>query len=204
MTPPVLVTRKDLPASNLQMFVAFAKANQDTIKFASSGVGAGTHLTCMLLNTRLGISAVHVPYRSSALAYNDLLAGRVDYMCDYMSTALPQIEAKSVNAIAMLTAERNPVLPNLATANEQGLAGFDAPGWYGLVVPKGTPDDVVRTLNKAMSNALDSAAVKGPLAQFGNTVAPPSQRTPEYLAQYIRSEIDKWAEPIKASGISLD
>jgi tripartite-type tricarboxylate transporter receptor subunit TctC len=201
--PPVLIARKDFPANNLEEFVAYAKGHPGALQFGSSGVGSGPHITCVLLDAAAGISAVHVPYRGAMLAYQDLLPGRIDYMCDFISTALPEIKSQSVKALATLTRERTPMLPNLATADEQGLTGFDAPGWYALVLPKGTPNAIVRRLNKALSVTLDSTAVKDRLTQLGNTVVPPAQRTPEYLARFISSEIAKWAGPIKASGTSM-
>jgi tripartite-type tricarboxylate transporter receptor subunit TctC len=202
--PPILVTRKDLPAGNLTEFIAYGRGHQAALQFGSSGAGSGPHVTCVLLNAAIGISAVHIPYRGASPAYQDLLAGRVDYMCDFISTALPQIEARTVKAIATLTRERTPVLPDLATADEQGLAGFDAPGWYALVAPKGISDSVVWRLNKAMSSALESTAVRDRLRQLGNTVVSVSQRTPDFLTKFIPSEIEKWAVPIKESGVTMD
>jgi tripartite-type tricarboxylate transporter receptor subunit TctC len=125
-------------------------------------------------------------------------------MCDFSSTALPEIAGKQVKALAVLARERMPALPDLATADEQGLANFDATGWYAFVAPVRTPEAIVRRLSKAMSDALDQPAVNGRYQQLGNMVAPPPQRTPEYLGGFIRSEIDKWAGPIRASGVSLE
>jgi tripartite-type tricarboxylate transporter receptor subunit TctC len=201
--PPILITRKDFPANNLQEFIAYAKAHPGALQFGSGGAGSGPHITCVLLNAAAGISAVHVPYRGVMPAYQDLLPGRIDYMCDFISTALPQIKSGAVKAMATLTLERTPMLPNLATADEQGLSGFDAPGWYALVLPKGTPLAIVRRLSKALSDALDSPAVRDRLTQLGNTVVPAAQRTPEYFAKFLPNEIAKWAGPIKASGISM-
>ena len=203
-SPAILVTRKNFPANNLPEFIAYTKSHQNSMQFGSPGAGSGPHITCMLLNAAIGISVVHVPYRGASLAYQDLLADRLDYMCDFISTALPQIEGQSVKALATLTRERTRALPDLPTADEQGLTGFDAPGWYALALPKGTPDAVVRRLNKAMNDALARPDVRDRLTQLGNTVVPPPQRTPEYLATFIRSEIEKWAAPIKASGVSMD
>ena len=202
--PPILVTRKDFPASNLKEFIAYARANSGKLQFGSGGAGSGPHVTCVLLNAAAGISAVHIPYRGSGPAYQDLLAGRIDYMCDFISTALPQIEAHAVKAIATLTRERTQVLPDLATADEQGLKNFDAPGWYALVAPKGTPDAIISRLDTALTKALDDTNVQGQLTRLGNTIVPPVQRTPEFLSSFIASEIAKWATAIKASGVSLD
>jgi tripartite-type tricarboxylate transporter receptor subunit TctC len=125
-------------------------------------------------------------------------------MCDFSSTALPEIAGKQVKALAVLARERMPALPDLATADEQGLTNFDATGWYALVAPARTPEPIVRRLNKAMSDALDSPAVSERYQKLGNTVAPAPQRSPAYLGGFIRSEIDKWAGPIRASGVSLE
>jgi len=202
--PPILIVRKDFPADNLKEFIAYARANQSKLQFGSAGVGSGPHVTCVLLNAAIGVAVVHVPYRSSSLAEQDMIAGRIDYYCDFISTALPQIEAKTVKPIATLTRERTAMLPDLATADEQGLPGFDASGWYSLVAPKGTHDAAVRRLNKAMSDALDSALVRDRLTKLGNTVAPPPQRAPGYFVPFLKTEIAKWTGAMKASGVSLD
>jgi tripartite-type tricarboxylate transporter receptor subunit TctC len=202
--PPILIVRKDFPASNLQDFIAYVRANQRQLQFGSAGIGSGPYVTCVLLNATIGVSVVHVPYRSSSLAEQDMIAGRIDYYCDFISTALPQIEAATVKPIATLTRERTAMLPKLATADEQGLAHFDASGWYAMFAPKGTPDTVVRRLNKAMSDALDSASVRERLTKLGNTVVPPPQRTNEYLVPFLKAEIAKWTGVMKATGLTLD
>ncbi len=202
--PPILIARNDMGVNNLQEFIAYVKAHQDTLKFGSAGAGSGPHITCVLLNTALGINPTHIPYRGSAQAEQDLVASRFDYMCDFISTALPQINGKTVKPIATLTRERTPVLPNLATADEQGLKGFDSPGWYAFVAPAKTPAPVIRRLNQALAAALETPAVAERLQQLGNAVPPAPQRSPEFLAQFIRSEIVKWAAPIKASGTVLN
>ena len=202
--PPILIVRKDFPADNLKDFIAYVRANQSKLQFGSAGIGSGPYVTCVLLNATIGVSVVHVPYRSSSLAEQDMIAGRIDYYCDFISNALPQIEAKTVKPIATLTRERTAMLPDLATADEQGLAGFDAAGWYAMFAPKGTPDAVVRRLNKAMSDALDSAFVKERLVKLGNTIAAPQQRTPEYLVPFLKAEIAKWTGVMKATGLTLD
>ena len=202
--PPILVVRKDLPVNTLQEFIAYAKANQGKMQFGSAGAGSGPHVTCVLLNSAIGVTVTHVPYRGSAQAEQDLVAGRLDYLCDFIATALPQIRGNTVKAIATLTRERTPLLPDLATAHEQGLTDFDTPGWYALALPAKTPDAVVRRLNKALVESLETPAVRDRLQELGNTVPPAAQRTPEYFAGFIRSEIAKWAGPIRASGTVLE
>ena len=202
LTPAILVTRPNFPASDLHEFIAYAKANQAKLLFGSGGAGSGGHIACLLLNTAIGVTVTHVPYRGSPRP--DLMAGRLDYMCDFSSTALPEIEAKQVKAIAVLAHERVAMLPDLPTGDEQGLANFDATGWYAFVAPARTPERIVRRLNKAMSDALDGPVASERYKRLGNTVASPAQRSPEYLGAFIRSEIDKWAGPIRASGVSLE
>jgi tripartite-type tricarboxylate transporter receptor subunit TctC len=200
--PPILITRKDLPAHDLKEFIAYVKANHGKMQFASGGAASGAHITCLLLNSSIGVEVTHVPYRGTAAAYPDLLAGRFDYMCDYIASALPHIRSHAVNAIATMTRERASVLPALATAHEQGLTDFDAPGWYAFSAPKGTPEPIIRRLNKAMSDALDTPAVGDRLRELGTIPVAKERRTPEYLTQYIVSEIKKWDAPIRASGVS--
>jgi tripartite-type tricarboxylate transporter receptor subunit TctC len=202
--PPILVARKDFPADNLKDFIAYVRANQGKLQFGSAGVGSGPYVTCVLLNATIGVSVVHVPYRSSALAEQDMIAGRIDYFCDFIATALPQIEAKTVKPIATLTPERAAMLPDLATADEQGLRGFDASGWYAMFAPKGTPDAIVQRLNKAMSDALDNSSAKERLTKLGNTVVPRPQRTTEYFVPFLQAQIAKWSGVMKATGLSLD
>jgi tripartite-type tricarboxylate transporter receptor subunit TctC len=201
---PVLITRKDLPVSNLKEFIGYAKENQGKMQFGSGGAGSGTHITCVLLNSVIGANVTHVPYRGSGPAMQDLQGGRIDYTCDLTPTALPQIEGKTVKALATLARERTPVLPNLPTAHEQGLTNFDCSNPFAFLLPKGTPEAIVRRLNKAMSDAVDTPAVREHLTGLGMSIVPPERRTPEYLARFIPSEIEKWAGPIKASGVSMD
>jgi tripartite-type tricarboxylate transporter receptor subunit TctC len=202
LTPAILVARPNFPAGNLNEFIAYAKANQAKLFFGSGGAGSGGHIACLLLNTAIGVTVTHVPYRGSPRP--DLMAGRLDYMCDFSSTALPEIEAKQVKAIAVLARERVAMLPDLPTGDEQGLANFDATGWYAFVAPARTPEPIVRRLNKAMSDALDGPVASERYRRLGNTVAAPAQRSPEYLGQFIRNEIDKWAGPIRASGVVME
>jgi tripartite-type tricarboxylate transporter receptor subunit TctC len=200
----VLTTRKDLPADTLPEFIAYAKANQARMQYGSAGAGSATHMTCVLLNASIGIDVTHVPYRGTGPAMQDLMGGRIDYICDVISTALPLIRSNSIKPIALLSPRRNAVLPELATALEQGLADVDADGWNALFLPRGTPEPIVRRLNAAVGDALGNPALSRRMKELGLTVPPPERRTPEHLAKLLRSEIEKWAPPIKASGISAD
>jgi len=204
VTPLVLITRKDLPVDDFKGFMAYFRSNHGKMQFGSAGTGSGTHLGCVLLNAALGANVIHVPYRGSALAMQDLQAGRIDYMCDVVSTALPQIEGRTVKAMAVLSRERSHVLPDVPTAQEQGLADFEAPGWFAFFLPKGTPAPIVSRLNHALSDALDTPAVRERLEGLGMGIPPAERRGPDYLARFVASEIEKWAAPIKAAGINLD
>jgi tripartite-type tricarboxylate transporter receptor subunit TctC len=200
----VLLTRKDFPASNLQEFIAQVKANQAKMQYGSSGVGSPPHLACALLNTTVGVNVTHVPYRGSAPAMQDLLAGRLDYQCVGTVASIPQIESKTVKAIALLTTSRSPSLPGLATAQEQGLANFNADAWLAFFLPKGTPVSIIQKLQRATVMAMDTPLVKERLKEVGVAVVPPERRSPEYLQNFVVSEIEKWAAVIKTAGISAD
>jgi tripartite-type tricarboxylate transporter receptor subunit TctC len=200
--PTVLLARKDFPADNLPAFIAYAKANQAKMQFGSAGAGSPTHLSCALLNAAMGINVTHVPYRGGGPAMQDLIAGRIDYICLNIGGAFPQIESKTVKAIALLTKSRSPILPNLATADEQGLKDFAADNWLGFFLPKATPAPIVRKLNDAAIATLDTPAVQKRLRDIGVEPIASERRSPEYLAKFVVSEIDKWAGPIKAAGVT--
>jgi len=199
----VLVVRNDFPADDLRQFIAYTRGNQTKLQFSSGGVGGSNHLACLLLDTAIGIEVTHVPYRNVVQALQDVMAGRIDYDCVSLPLALPQIVAKSVKAIAILSKDRSSSLPDLASAHEQGLTGFDVPSWYALFLPAGTPAAIVQKLNRATVAALDAPAVQQRLKQVGGEAVAPERRTPEYLGQFVAAEIKKWEGPIKASGISF-
>jgi tripartite-type tricarboxylate transporter receptor subunit TctC len=199
----VVVVRNDFPADNLQQFIAYAKPNQAKLQFASSGVGGSNHLACALLNSTIGIDIIHIPYRSVVQGVQDVIAGRVDYDCLSLPLALPQIAAKSVKPIAILSRNRSPTLPDLASAHEQGLTGFDIPSWYALFLPAGTPAAIVRKLNRATVAMLETPSMQQRLQQIGGDVVASERRSPEYLAQFVAAEIKKWEAPIKSSGIQF-
>jgi tripartite-type tricarboxylate transporter receptor subunit TctC len=201
--PLVLVARKDMPVKDMKEFVAYARANKDKMQYASAGTGSAIHLGCALMNMVAGLDVVHVPYRGANPAMQDLIGGRVDYLCDIITTAKPQIDAGTVKAIAILTKARSLVLPDVPTAIEQGF-DVEAYTWNAFFLPKGTPDAIVRKLNHATVEAMKTPSVRGPLESAGLRFVSDDRTTPEYLAKFVQSEIAKWAAPIKASGISVD
>jgi tripartite-type tricarboxylate transporter receptor subunit TctC len=201
--PLVLIARKDLPVRDMKEFVAFAKANKNTMQFASAGTGSAIHLGCALMNMVAGLDIVHVPYRGANPAMQDLMSGRVDYLCDIITTAKPQIDGGTVKPIAILTRERSPALPNVPTAIEQGFE-VEAYTWNAFFLPKGTPEAIVQKLNLATREAMKTAAVRDKLEAAGLEFVSDDRTTPEYLAKFVQSEIVKWAAPIKASGASVE
>src|SRR5262245_33541930 len=200
----VLLTRQDLPAATLPEFVAYAKTNQAKMQFGSAGAGSGTHVCAVLLDATMGTKITHVPYRGAAPAMQDLMGGRIDFICEQISTALPQIHGGTVRAIVTLGLERAPGLEELPTAQEQGLSGLDCGSWGSFSFPKGTPAAIVRRLAKASSDALDTPALQERFKSLGVTIPAPERRTPEYLTKFVASEVERWAVPIKASGVSAD
>ncbi|HEY7661731.1 MAG TPA: tripartite tricarboxylate transporter substrate-binding protein [Xanthobacteraceae bacterium] len=202
--PIVLITRKDLPVSNLKEFIAYAKANQGKMQFGSAGAGSATHLGCVLLNYLIGVDITHVPYRGTGPAMQDLQGGRIDYLCEVVSTAKPQIDGGRVKAIAIMTKERSKALPDVPTGIEQGTPGLEAYTWNAIFLPKGAPADVVKKLNQATVGAMKTPAVRERLEGLGAVIVPEDRATPEYLGKFVNSEIAKWAAPIKASGVTAD
>jgi tripartite-type tricarboxylate transporter receptor subunit TctC len=201
--PLVLVVRKDLPVNSMKEFVAYAKANADKMQFASAGTGSAIHLGCALMNSITGLNVTHVPYRGANPAMQDLAAGRVDYLCDIITTAKPQIDGGNVKAIAVLSDKRSAALPNVPTAKEQGF-DVDAYTWNAFFLPKGTPQPIADKLNHAMVEAMKTPSIREKLDAVGLNLVSPDRATPAYLDGFVKSEIAKWAVLIKASGISMD
>jgi tripartite-type tricarboxylate transporter receptor subunit TctC len=203
-TPIVLIARKDLPVNNLKEFIAYAKTNQSKMSYGSAGAGSATHLACVVANSVIGVDITHIPYRGTGPAMQDLLGGRIDFICDFISTAKPQIEGGTVKAIAIMTKERSPALPNVPTGLEQGTKGFEAYSWSAIFLPKGAPAAIVKKLNSAVVQSMNTPSVRDRLQGLGVQVVSNDRATPEYLGQFVKSEIEKWAGPIKASGVTVE
>jgi tripartite-type tricarboxylate transporter receptor subunit TctC len=203
-TPIVLIARKDLPANNLKEFIAYAKENQAKMSYGSAGAGSATHLGCVVVNTAMGTNITHIPFRGTGPAMQDLMGGRIDFLCDIINTAKPQIEGGTVKAIALMTKQRSPAMPNVPTGLEQGTKDLEAYTWSAVFLPKGTPAPIVKKLNAAIVVAMKTPSVKERLGNLGAQIVSDDRATPEYLGKFVKSEIEKWAVPIKASGVTID
>ena len=201
--PIVLIVRKDLPVGTLAEFVAYAKANHTKMQFGSAGVGSGSHFSCAKLNAALGIDPVHVPYRSSGLAAQDLIGGRLDYLCALGGTATGPVESGQAKAISLLTAERSELFPKLQTAKEQGITGGDSYFWTGFFFPKNTPDAVVQRFHDASNRTLSAPVTVERLRKTGIEPIAAERRSPAYLQKFLQAEMKSWAEQVKASGVPL-
>jgi tripartite-type tricarboxylate transporter receptor subunit TctC len=198
-TPVVILGQKDFPAKNLKEFVAYVKTNSDKLNMAHAGVGSVSHITCLLLNSIVGVDPVQVPFNGTGPAMNALLGGQVDYMCDQIVNVVPQINAGTIKGYAVGTAERNPALPDLPTAKEAGLPDFEAQAWNALFAPKGTPKPVLDKLNAAVMVALDDENVRKRLLELGSVIPTKEQRTPQELASLVKNEMARWTKVIKAA-----
>jgi tripartite-type tricarboxylate transporter receptor subunit TctC len=200
--PVVLIARKDFPANDLSEFIAYARTNQAKMQYGSGGVGSMPHLACELLNMAIGINTTHVPYRGGGSMVPDLIAGRIDYSCSLTALAIPQIESKTVKAIAIFSKSRLPILPNLASAHEQGLSNFEINPWYAFFLPKGTPMPIAQKLREAIIATTATPAVQEKLKELGYVLVAPERRSTEYLGKFIESEVEKWAAVIKTANIT--
>jgi len=202
--PIVLETRKDLPVNDFKEFVAYAKQNQAKMQFGSAGAGSATHLGCVLLNYVIGVDITHVPYRGTGPALQDLEGGRIDYVCDVITTAKPPIDGGAVKGLAILDSKRSPALPNVPTAAEQGTPNLIAYTWNAIFLPKDAPQPIVKKLHDAALESMHTPAVRDRLTSLGAEIVSDQDATPQHLGDLVKSEIAKWAAPIKASGVSVE
>jgi len=203
-SPRILVARRDLPVSGLQEFMAYARANAAKMQFGSAGVGAGTHLPCVLLMKSIGVEITHIPYRGAGPAMQDLVGGRIDFMCDTIQTGAAQAKTGKIKGIAVMAPRRVPIIADLPTTGEQGLPGVEASVWNGFFFPKGTPEAIVRRMNAVMGEMLDDAALRRKLEDLGLEIVAQDRRSPEYLARLVPEEIERWGKVIREAGIRAD
>lgn len=199
--PNILVVNPKLPVKNLADYVRYAKESKDGITFASSGSGSSIHLSGEMFKMQSQLKMLHVPYRGSAPAVTDLLGGQVDSMFDNTPSALPHVQAGKLRAIAITSAQRSPLLPDVPTLAESGYAGFDVQSWFGLAAPAGTPRPVVEQLNTALNKVLALPEVRNRLQELAAT---PDSGTPDKMRSFAAAEIKRWREVVKASGATAE
>lgn len=200
--PNILVVNPSVPAKNMQELIAYAQKNPDKLSYASSGNGASSHLAGILFNRMAGTKIMHIPYKGTGPALNDLLGGQVSMSFTDILTALPYIKAGKLRAIGLASAQRSDALPELPTLSEQGLKGYDVSVFFGIVAPKDTPADVVNTLNQAFKTALSDPAIEQTLRMQGIVEA--QDKTPQGLSTFITTEVPKWRELIQSANVSID
>ena len=202
LSPTLLVVEASRPYKTVAELVSFAKANPGALNYGSAGTGTGTHLTSELVQAKTGIKMTHVPYKGSSPALQDLLGGRLDLMFDYTVTLLPHIKSGRLRALAVMGSKRLPALPDVPTIAEAGFAGAESSSWSGLVVPAGTPPDVVKKLSQAMDTALVDQELVAPFEQIGSQ--PLVDYDEKKFKAFIAEEIKKWAEVVRISGATLN
>jgi tripartite-type tricarboxylate transporter receptor subunit TctC len=200
-TPIILAATNALPARTVNELVAVARSKPGRLSFATQGNGSPGHLAGVMFNTANKIDIVHVPYKSTAQAITDLTSGQVQVMYPSMTAVLPHIKAGKLKGIAIATRQRSPVMPNLPTIAESGVAGYEASIWNGVLAPAGTPKPIVGRLNAAMVKIMEATDVKERITAMG---ASPLTSTPEQFSAFIASEIGKWGKAIKDSGARVD
>ena len=199
-TPVLILAKKDFAPKDLKEFVDYVKKNEKTLNMAHAGVGSVSFTTCLLLNHILKVKPTTIPYQGTGPSMNALVGGQVDYMCDQIVNAVPQVQGGTIKAYAIGTEERNPALPNVPTAKEAGLPEFQASAWNALFAPKGTPKPIVDKLSAALDKALDDEATRKRLLDLGSDIPVKNRRGGEALLTLVKSEIAKWTPVIKAAG----
>nr|WP_224082591.1 tripartite tricarboxylate transporter substrate binding protein [Cupriavidus laharis] len=197
--PNILVVNPLMPARNVSELIAYGKANPDKLSFGSSGTGGTIHLSGELFKSMAGVKMLHVPYKGSAPAVSDLLAGQINLMFD--SSVAPYVKSGKLRALAVTSAKRSPVLPDVPTMAEAGLPGYEATAWFGILAPAGTPPSIVDKLNKNLVAILRDAEMRKWMQSQG---ADAIGDTPSEFAAYIKTETAKWARVVKEAGVSAD
>ena len=199
-TPVLILARKDFPTNDLKEFVPYVKANVDKLNMAHAGVGSVSFTTCLLLNQLLNVKPTSIPYNGTGPALTALIAGQVDYMCDQIVNVVQQINAGQIKAYAIGTPARSPALPDVPTAKEAGLPGFEAQAWNALFAPKDTPKPILDMLSAALDKALDDEGTRKRLLELGSVLPDKTGRSQQALQSLVTSEIARWTPIIRAAG----
>ena len=199
-TPVLILAKKDFAPKDLKEFVDHVKKNEKTLNMAHAGVGSVSFTTCLLLNHILKVKPTTIPFQGTGPSMNALIGGQVDYMCDQIVNAVPQVQGGTIKAYAIGTEQRNPALPNVPTSKEAGLPEFQASAWNALIAPKDTPKPIVDKLSAALDKALDDEPTRKRLLELGSDIPGKDRRGGAALLALVKSEIAKWTPVIKAAG----
>ncbi|GCL63113.1 hypothetical protein AQPW35_21940 [Rubrivivax pictus] len=202
--PMTLLGRKDLPANNFPELLAYMKAQGDKINLAHAGLGAVSHLCGMVLRQAVGVDMTTVPYQGTGPAFQALLGGQVDILCDQTTQTTPHIKAGTVKFFGVTTASRIKVLPDAPTLAEQGLKGFEVVVWHGIYAPKNTPKDATEKFAAALRAALKDPTVVQRMTELGAEFVPDAKLTPEGLRSWLKQETERWGPVIKSAGVYAD
>lgn len=202
--PMTIVARKDFEPADIKSLLDYVKANKDKVTLANAGIGAASHLCGMMFMSAIQTPLVTVPYKGTGPAMTDLLGGQVDMMCDQTTNTTKQIKAGTIKAYAVTSPKRLDVLPDLPTAEEAGLAGFQVGIWHGIYAPKGTPAEITERLSKSLQLALKDANVAARFAELGTAPSTDAEATPAALKTKLESEIARWKPVIEAAGQFAD
>jgi tripartite-type tricarboxylate transporter receptor subunit TctC len=196
------VAKKDFPAKDFKEFVSYVQDNKDKLTYGFAGVGSASHLCGLLFFNTIETTVTGAPYKGTGPALTDLMGGQFDFMCDQTLNVGPAVKAGNIKAYAVTTKERLAAFPDLPTASEAGLPGFEITVWFGIYAPKGTPKPIIDQLSKALQQALQDPDVKSRLAGSGAQTVAPDRATPAALQAFLKSEIDRWVPIIKKVGIT--
>jgi tripartite-type tricarboxylate transporter receptor subunit TctC len=199
--PMVLVVNPQLPARSVKEFLDLAKSRSGALNYSSSGTGTITHLASAMMSTQTGIQTQHIPYKGSAPGLVDLASGQTQFMIDTINTVLPYVRDNRLRGLAVTSAKRSPLLPDLPTLAEAGITGFEAAAWQGIVVPTGTPAEIIQKLNAEVNKALASPDIRSRLAAQGADIL---GGTPAEYTAYLRTEMPRWAKAVKDSGAKAE
>lgn len=202
--PMTIVSKPGWAPKDMKELIAYVKSNKDKVTYGNAGIGSASHLCGMLLMSAIQTDVTTVPYKGTAPAMNDLLGGQIDFMCDQTTNTTGQIKGGKIKAYAVTTAKRVPSLPNVPTAQEGGLPGFDLAVWHGLYAPKGTPKPVIDKLVAALQVAVKDPQIKARLEDLGSEPVSVAEATPDALRKKLASQIDLWAPIIKKAGVYAD
>ena len=199
-TPILIVGKKGLAANDLKSFLAYLKSSQGKASEAHAGVGSVSHSTCTMFNGQVGIKPTRVAYSGTGPAMNDLVGGQVDYMCDQIVNVVEQIRGGSIKAFAIATAERSPALPDVPTTKEAGFPSYEVSAWNAMFAPKGTPKDIVARLSDTLFKGLNDPATRKRLLDLGGVLPTKSEQSAEWLGDYVKKEVARWAPILKGAG----